>query len=233
MDHSLRSILNNLPVPEQRVSGRFCILMAVLVFILGTGIPPTIADNNQTITLSPIGNYTPGVPIIITGTSTIDTCTRIGIEIFPKSYWDSVCSYAKENTSGKVVFNLIPSSSDNFDPSGINLVRINTDGTHSSQIMNLPADHVLITGPVEKTVLRLKHWSIPIEKNDNGISLSPGTYHVNIWDATNQKQNYENPMPNGWDIMHQKIYPSSGRINLWDAANQKDMQYAEFVIGSR
>ncbi|MDD1730352.1 MAG: hypothetical protein LUQ50_14955 [Methanospirillum sp.] len=141
-----------------------------------------------------------------------------------------MCSYAKEDISGKVVFNLIPSSSENFDPSGMNLIRFNADGTHSSQTMDAPQNHILITGPVEKTVLTLKHWSLPIAKNDNRTPLSPGIYHVNIWDATNQKPDYDNPMPNGWDICNQKIYPSTGRINLWDAANQKEMYYAEFVI---
>ncbi|PKL59131.1 MAG: hypothetical protein CVV33_09405 [Methanomicrobiales archaeon HGW-Methanomicrobiales-4] len=230
MDYSLRSILNDTIAKRQKVSGRYRILVAGLVLIAFIGITPTGAENSPTITLNPIGNYTSGEMINITGTSTINTCKLIGIEILPKSYWNSVGTYAKEDSSGKVVFNLIPSSSENFDPSGIKLVRFNLDKTQSSQTMDLPKDHILITVPVEKTVLTLKHWSICIEKNDNGTSLSPGIYHVNIWDATNQKQDYDNPMPNGWDISHQKIYPSTGRINLWDAANQKDMQYAEFVI---
>ncbi|MDD1728205.1 MAG: hypothetical protein LUQ50_03935, partial [Methanospirillum sp.] len=66
--------------------------------------------------------------------------------------------------------------------------------------------------------------------NDDGKPLSPGTYHVNIWDATNQKENNNNPMPNGWDIVNQKIYPSTARVNIWDPANQKDLQYAELII---
>lgn len=230
MDYLLRSILNDIRVKKQYISGRLRILVAVLVLIAGVCIAPTVAEHNQTITLNPIGNYSSGEKITITGTSTIDTCKQIGIEILPKKYWDSICTYAKEDSSGKVVFNQIASTSENYDPSKIKLVRFNTDGTHSSQAMDIPKDHILITGPLEKTLLTLKHWSIIIEKNDNGTSLSPGTYHVNIWDAMNQKQDYDNPMPNGWDIIHQKVYPSTGRVNLWDTANQKDMYYAEFVI---
>ena len=207
-----------------------CLLALVLVIIVGILPPLTIADYNQTISINPIGDYHPGVPIQITGTSTILKCTKIGIEVFPKTYWDSVSEYAKGDTSGKVVFNLIASSSVNFDPSGVNLVRFNADGTVSTRTMEIPQNHLLTTGPVEKTVLGLKHWSIPIEKNDNGTAFSPGTYHVNIWDATNQKPSYDNPMPNGWDIIHQKIYPSTGRINRFDTANEKDMYYAEFTI---
>ncbi|MFH0966092.1 MAG: hypothetical protein V1862_00190 [Methanobacteriota archaeon] len=230
MDYSLRFILNNTRAKKERVSGRNTILVIGLVLIVVTCIPLAGAEHNQTITVNPIGNYSIGEKINITGTSTVDTCKLIGIEILPKRYWNSICTYAKEDSSGKVVFNLIPSSSENFDPSGIKLVRFNADGTHSTQMMELPKDHVLITVPVEKTFLTLKHWNVFIDKNDNGTSLSPGVYHVNIWDATNQRLDNENPLPNGWDIVHQKIYQSTGRINIWDAANQKDMLYSEFGI---
>lgn len=230
MDKSLGSILNNTPLKKQRVLGQGSILVAALILIFGICVTSTVAENNQTITLNPIGTHTSGEKINITGTTSIDKCKQIGIEIFPKSYWDSVSKYAKGDSTGKVVFNPVAITSENIHPTGINLVRFNADETQSPQNMDLPKDHVLITGPVTKNGPKEKTWSVVIDKNDNGKPLSPGTYQVIIWDATNQKQNYDNSMPNGWDIVHQKIYPSTGRINLWDAANQEDMQYAELII---
>jgi len=230
MDYSSGSILNDTHLNKLRISRRYSIFIVGILLICGICVFPSGADNNQKITLIPIGNFSSDERVNISGTSTIETCKQIGIEIFPKLYWDSVCAYAKEDSAGKVVFNPMASSSENFDPSRIKLARVNADETHTSQIMNLPKDHVLITTQIEKTVLRIKHWNVLIEKNDNKTLLHQGIYHVNIWDATDQKQNYDNPMPNGWDIIHQKIYPNTGRVNLWDAVNQKDMQYGEFAI---
>lgn len=198
------------------------ILSVILVASLCVCSPGIQADPGQSFLLNPIGTYTSGDLITINGTTTHEDWNRIGIEIFPKQYWDTVCAFGNEG-SGKVVFNLIASSAENYDPSCITLVRLNTDGTRTMQIMNITRDHVLITGPVEKTVLALKHWSVQIEKNDAGSPFSPGVYQVNVWDATNQKPDYDNPYPNGWDVSHTRIYPSTGRVNRWDDANRKEM----------
>jgi len=230
MNNSLSSILNNTSLKKQYVSKRYCILVAGLIFIFGICVPSSVADNNQTITLNPIGEHTSGEKINITGTTSNEKCKQIGIEILPKNYWDTITAYAKEDSTGKVVFNPVAITAENIHPTGIKLVRFNADKTQSPENLDLPKDHALVTGAVVKSNTKDKPWSVVIEKNDNGKPLSPGTYHVNIWDATNQKSNDDNPMPNGWDIVHQKIYPSTGRINLWDAANERDLQYAELII---
>lgn len=230
MDNLLYSILSNSLQKKSRILVRFCILVIGLVFVGCICITPTFADTNQTITVNPIGDYSSGEKINITGTTSIQNCKQIGVEIFPQSYWDSICKFANEDTTGKVVFNPVAITSENIHPTGINLVRFNADGTQSQQNLEIPKDHVLVTEPVEQNKQNEKSWSVLIEKSDDGKPLSPGTYHVNIWDATNQKENSDNPLPNGWDIVHQKIYPSTPRINIWDPANQKDVQYAELII---
>ena len=230
MDNSLRSILSDASPKKHRVLHRYGIFVLGLIIIVGFCIAPTGADTNQTITVNQIGAHTSGEKINITGTTSIEKCKQIGVEIIPKSYWDSICEFAKEDSTGKVVFNPVAITKENIHPTGIKLVRFNEDGTQSQQNPDLPKDHVLVTGPVEKSKQKEKAWSVLVEKTDDGKPLSPGTYHVNIWDATNQKENSDNPLPNGWDIVHQKIYPSTARINIWDPANQKDMQYAELII---
>lgn len=208
---------------------RLFILTLILFLTPGICIAVTNADTSQSFILNPIGNVTRGESITINGTTTNEQLKQVGIEIFPKHYWDVISTYGKES-SGKVVFNLIASSAENYDPSCINLVRLNADGTRTVQVMNITKDHVLIVGPVEKTVLALKHWSIQIEKNDAGSPFSPGLYHVNVWDATNQKPDYDNPYPNGWDVVYNKIYSSTGRVNRWDEANRKEMFSTEFSV---
>jgi len=204
-------------------------LIAGLVLIAVLCATPTVADTNQTITLNPIGEHAGGEKINISGTTSIEKCKQIGIEIIPKNLWDSVCSFAKEGT-GRVVFNSVAITKENIHPAGINLVRFNADGTQSQQNFDIPKNHVLVTGPVVKSGQKDKTWSVVIENGDDKKPLTPGTYHVNIWDATNQKENSDNPLPNGWDITNQKIYPSTPRVNIWDPANQKDLQYAELII---
>ena len=230
MDMPSYSIITNSSLNYKPVLGRLLILVAVFVYIFGVCMTPVFADDNATITFNPIDSYASGESINISGTTSLEKCKQIGIEILPKKYWDMVRSYAKEDSSGRVVFNPVASTKENFHPSGIKLVRFNADGTQATQIMDLPEDHVLVTVSVEKGGQKEKNWSVLIEKNDYGTPLSPGTYHVNIWDATNQKNDYDNPMPNGWDIATQKIYPCTGRINLWDTANKRDLFYAELVI---
>lgn len=230
MDMPSHSIITGSSLHNRPALGTLRILCAVAACIFGLCMIPVLADDNATITFNPIGSHASGETITISGTTTLEKCKQIGVEILPKKYWDMVRSYAKEDSSGRVVFNPVASTQENFHPTGIKLVRFNTDGTQSPQIMDLPEDHVLVTGPVEKGTQKEKNWSVLIEKNDNGTPLSPGTYHVNIWDATNQKKDYDNPMPNGWDFAEQKIFPSTGRINLWDPVNQRDLFYAELVI---
>jgi len=209
--------------------GRYCMLIAGLVLIAVLCATPTVADTNQTITLNPIGEHAGGEKINISGTTSIEKCKQIGIEIIPKNLWDSVCSFAKEGT-GRVVFNPVAITKENIHPAGINLVRFNADGTQSQQNLDIPKNHVLVTGTVVMSGQKDKTWSVVIENGDDKKPLTPGTYHVNIWDATNQKENSDNPLPNGWDITNQKIYPSTPRVNIWDPANQKDLQYAELII---
>jgi len=204
-------------------------LAAGLILIVVLFVTPTMADANQNITLNPIGEHSSGEKINITGTTTLEKCKQIGIEIIPKNLWDSVSTFAKEGT-GRVVFNPVAITKENIHPAGINLVRFNADGTQSQQNFDIPKNHVLVTGPVVKNGQKDKTWSVVIEKGDDGKPLTPGTYHVNIWDATNQKENSDNPLPNGWDITHQKIYPSTPRVNIWDPANQKDLQYVDLII---
>lgn len=230
MDNSLHSILCDIAQQNHQAAVRFCIAALGLIFITVICVTSSLADANQTITVNPIGEHTSGEKINITGTTSIDNCKQIGVEIIPKKYWDEIGAYAKGDSTGKVVFNPVAITSENIHPTGINLVRFNADRTQSQQNMDIPKDHILATGAVVKNGQKEKTWSVMIDKTDDKKPLSPGTYHVNIWDATNQKKNDDNLMPNGWDIVHQKIYPSTGRINLWDAANQRDMQYAELII---
>ena len=87
--------------------------------------------------------------------------------------------------------------------------------------------------PVKKDSNGQLHWTADINKNDNGTSFAPGKYHVNVWDATNQVDRQGVLMPNGWDIISKKIYPSTNMVNVWDPKNQKEMLYIEFNITNK
>ena len=209
---------------------RYFILLSGFLFILGVCAIPCLAEANQTITISPIGDHTSGEKFNITGTTTLQTSKKIGIEIFPKKYWDSAVEYGKVDNAGRIIFMEIGSTKENFNPSNIKIVRFNPDGTQSSEEQNKPFDHWTSVFPLVKSSAAERQWSFQIEKNENGKPLSPGSYHVNVWDASTQVQHPGNTLGNGWDIIHKKIYPSTARANVWDIKNQNDVEYAEFTI---
>lgn len=209
---------------------RLSCLLAGIFLIFAVFATAVQAETNGSVTIDPIGDHASGEKFNITGTVTIPNCKKIGIEIFPKAYWESACQYAKTDNAGRIVFMEIPSTKENFHPTGIKLMRFNPDGTQSYQELERSKDHWNSVTPVEKTTLDKKRWSIQVQNNENGTPFSPGSYHVNVWDASTQVQKHDNTLANGWDIIKQKVYPSTAMINIWDSKNEKDMQYAEFSI---
>lgn len=191
---------------------------------------PALADPNQTIKIDPIGTHGSGEAFPITGITTIEKCKKIGIEIFPTQYWDEACDFAKEDETSRIVFNPIASSKEKFNPSGVNLIRFNADGTQSAVQMESVTNHLNVVIPVEKGDSGEKVWKYQVETDENGNPFSPGTYHVHVYDASTQVDKHDNPMANGWDINDKKIYPSTARVNIWDEKNQQDMISSEFVI---
>jgi hypothetical protein len=210
--------------------GRPCFLMTGLFLIFVFCATPTVADTNESFSIDPIGDHASGEKFNITGTTTLHDCKKVGIEIFPKEYWDSAVDYARSGSDGRIVFMDIASTKENFHPTGIKLVRYMPDGTQSYEELEKSPDHWTSVVQVEKSASGEKQWNFQVEKSENGTPFSPGSYHVNIWDATAQVQKHDNTLANGWDIINQKIYPSTARINIWDKNNQKDMYYTEFTI---
>ena len=209
------------------------LLRKYLIFVVIMLGIAAIADAEPAITINPVGNHQSGEKFNLTGTTTIENCKKIGIEIFPKDYWDSLSEYAMINNTGKVKFREFAVTSDNSNPAGINLVRYNSDTTQSYQPFEICSDHFTAVFPVKKDSNGQLHWTADINKNDNGTSFAPGKYHVNVWDATNQVDRQGVLMPNGWDIISKKIYPSTNMVNVWDPKNQKEMQYVEFNITNK
>ncbi|HWQ65378.1 MAG TPA: hypothetical protein VN372_00750 [Methanospirillum sp.] len=205
------------------------ILLAAVLLMFGACSSPAVAESNGTISIDPIGEQAKGETINITGTTSIETCKKIGVEIFPKKYWDSTVDYGKKGDAGKVILLDLSLSSGNSS-SEINLVRFNLDGTKAFQQIPITLDHIISIAPVGKSSPEGKQWSVQINTNDGGTSFTPGSYHVNVWDASSYIQHPGNKFGNGWDVLNNKIYPSTARVNVWDIKNQRDMESAEFTI---
>jgi len=202
---------------------------SIILVILILGFV-TIVQAEQSITIDPIGDHKSGDKFNITGSTTIEKCKKIGIEIFPQAYWDETSAYAKVNNTGRVKFRELAATADDIHPPGINLVRYNADGTQSYQTFDISKEHLNTVVPVQKGQKGELRWTADINKNDNGTPFAPGKYHVNIWDASNQVDHPGAIMPNGWNILNQTIYPSTALVNVWDPKNQKEMEYAQFTI---
>ena len=202
------------------------------LFIIGliiTGMV-TFAEANQTIVVDPIGTHQAGEKFTITGTTTIDKVKKIGIEIFPKEFWNEAEAYARVNNSGKIRFKELAASADSANTTGINMVRYNLDGTQSYQTIDVPEDYALILVPVKKDSSGKVTFSAEINEKVKKVPFQSGRYHVNVYDASTEIERPGTIMPNGWDVITKNVYPSTTLSNLWDDRNKKDLEYVEFTL---
>ncbi|MDD1724254.1 MAG: hypothetical protein LUQ07_03900 [Methanospirillum sp.] len=200
----------------------------VMLTLILLGIA-AVAEAEQAITVDSIGSHKSGESFNITGTTTIENCKKIGIEIFPQKYWDTTTKYAMVNDSGRVKFFEIAGNSESNHP-GIKISRYNLDGTMAEEPAEPCPDHLMSLFPVTKATDGTMHWTAEISEDENKTAFTPGKYHVNVWDASKQYLRDGEVMPNGWDIKNKKIYPSTTMPNLWSPGNEKEMVYAEFTI---
>ena len=218
---------------NKRGKRQFINLFLIGIFLgIIIAITPAFAETNQSFKIDPIGVHASGEKFNISGTTSIEKCKKVGIEIFPKEFWNYADKFAKDGGDGRIVFNEIASTKERFHPTNIKLIRYNPDGTQAQEELTPSQDHFASVFSVNKSSSGEKRWSVQIEKNENGKPFSPGSYHVNIWDASAQVEKHDFPYPNGWNVITQKIFPSTARVNIWDKNNQKDLQYAEFTIKS-
>ncbi len=182
------------------------------------------------ISVSPMGNIAAGEKFNITGTTTIDKVKKIGIEIFPKKFWDELVSYAKEDNAGKARFKEIASSGDTVNPTEINMVRFNTDGTQAYQTVDVPVDYALVIVPVKKDDSGKMAFTAEINEKVKKVPFQKGKYHMNVYDASMAIERPGTIMPNGWDVIKKKAYPSTTLSNIWDPKNEKELEFVEFTI---
>jgi len=202
--------------------------VCIIAFFMIGMISCVVADAN--ISVNPIGTIKAGEKFNVTGTTTIEKVKKIGIEIFPKEFWDTLVTYAKEENAGKVRFKELPSAGDLANSTGINMVRYNPDGTQVYQTVAIPKDYALVIVPVTKDAAGKTTFNAEINEKVKKIPFQKGRYHMNVYDASMEIERPGTLMPNGWDIIKQKAYPSTTFSNLWDPRNEKEMVYVEFTI---
>lgn len=207
------------------MSGKTILILIILLAGIGASV-----QANQTIFIDPVGNQIAGERFNITGTTTIEKCTKIGVEIMPKEYWDDISKFARVNDTGRVKFREIASASDNINPTGINLIRYNEDGTQTYQPFNISEDYAVTLVQVKKEPDGTIRWNAEISEKIRDTPFGPGKYHVNVYDASREIDREGAIMQNGWDIIKKKIYPATTLPNIWDQRNEVDVEYAEFTI---
>jgi len=202
-------------------------LFIITMVIVGmTGF--ALADAN--ISVDPVGTLNAGEKFNISGTTTIDKVKKIGIEIFPKEFWDDLVAYAKEGDAGKVRFKEISSGGDSANQTGMNMVRFNLDGTQAYQTIDVPEDYALVIVPVKKDTSGKVTFNAEINEKVKKVPFQRGKYHMNVYDASMEIERLGTIMPNGWDVISKKAYPSTTLSNIWDPKNEKELEYVEFTI---
>jgi len=202
-------------------------LFIITMVIVGmTGF--ALAD--ASISVDPVGTLNAGEKFNISGTTTIDKVKKIGIEIFPKEFWDDLVAYAKEGDAGKVRFKEISSGGDSANQTGMNMVRFNLDGTQAYQTIDVPEDYALVIVPVKKDTSGKVTFNAEINEKVKKVPFQKGKYHMNVYDASMEIERPGTIMPNGWDAINKKAYPSTTLSNIWDPKNEKELEYVEFTI---
>lgn len=202
---------------------KLCLVAIVIIGMAGLA-------SASNITVDPIGSLSAGEKFTITGTTTIDKVKKIGIEIFPKKFWDDLVAYAKEDNAGKVRFKELSSAGDSTNQTGINMVRFNTDGTQAYQTVDIPDDYALVIVPVKKDSSGKMTFTAEINEKVKKVPFQRGSYHMNVYDASMEIERPGTIMPNGWDVIKKKAYPSTTLSNIWDPKNEKELEYVEFTI---
>lgn len=202
-------------------------LIIITMVIIGMA---GFASAETNISVDPVGTLNAGEKFSISGTTTIDKVKKIGIEIFPKEFWDDLVAYAKEDNAGKVRFKELSSAGDSANQTGVNMVRFNLDGTQAYQTVDIPEDYALVIVPVKKDSSGKVTFNAEINEKVKKVPFQKGKYHMNVFDASMEIERPGTIMPNGWDVINKKAYPSTTLSNIWDPKNMKELEYVEFTI---
>ena len=132
--------------------------------------------------------------------------------------------------AGKARFKEIASSGDTVNPTEINMVRFNTDGTQAYQTVDVPKDYALVIVPVKKDDSGKMAFTAEINEKVKKVPFQKGKYHMNVYDASMAIERPGTIMPNGWDVIKKKAYPSTTLSNIWDPKNEKELEFVEFTI---
>ncbi|MDD3574888.1 hypothetical protein [Methanospirillum sp.] len=205
-------------------------LKKIIITIMLTMILIGFVSAEANITVNPVGTISAGEKFNITGITTIDKIKKIGIEIFPDKFWNDLVAYAKEDNAGKVRFKELPSSGDTVNPTEINMVRFNPDGTQAYQTVKVSENYAHIIVPVNKDSSGKMVFNAEINEKVKKIPFQKGKYHMNVYDASMEIERPGTIMPNGWDVIKKKAYPSTTFSNIWDPKNEKELEYVVFTI---
>lgn len=198
------------------------------LFILTFMISITGFGSAGHFTIDPIGSHIHGEPFTISGIKPENT-SRIGIEVFPLSYWEYACRFGEMSKAKHFRFVLQYLSETLNTAPYVKLVRFNPDKTQSYQEYPPCPDHIL-SHPFVSSGPGNSRWSTRIGETGQGRYLKPGTYRILVWDGSDQILYSDTYQPNGWDVSGDHIYPATFRGNVWDLENKQECVSRVFSI---
>ena len=192
-------------------------------------LPPMVALASPSIGIDPISIHQSGETFEITGTTTDSSCTRIGMEIFPKPYWDNACRITHTDNAHRFRF-MVQYITDSIQTAElVKLIRYNNDQTESYIFYPPCPDYIKNFAQVHSQH-KENSWHVSVGDRRERRYLNPGAYILFVWNASNEQEHPDTYQPNGWDITGNHVYPAAIRANIWDLENRQNCTKAFMTI---
>jgi len=213
------------------------IILITFVLLVFTG--QAEGDDENPILVDPVGVIDSSHPFSISGFVTDPGCTWVGIEIFPKDYWEKAASIADLYMARGFRFSLrsvVQSITDEDVVSndetyfGVFFHIFNPDGTIAYQPAPPCPDHRIHFARVIHDFEEKNTWSTTFNTDRDLRMLNPGRYTLLVWDASNQSYYVNCNIENIYDAKNQKIYPTTKKCPIWEPGNQKELRGTDFEV---
>lgn len=202
----------------------------IILFLFLSGF--VSGEMSGTISIDPIVHIHSNQPFPISGSIINGDCTQVGIEIFPKDYWDKAISIAEFRKSKGFRLSLLFISQSITDTdvvnnddiySGVFLHLFNPDGTIAFLPASFCPNHRIHFSKVIHHQEGKKSWSTLFNTERDRMKLKPDLYVLLVWDATNQSFYTDTHIENIYDVKNNTIYPTTKKGPIWEPDNKKEL----------
>lgn len=213
--------------------------ITIIVVVVSSLVCQVIGDNSCLILVDPVDNVKSSKPFSVSGSATGLCCKRVGVEIYPKNYWEKASYIADIRKAKGFRFSLLSVIQSITDEGitgndetywGVFLHIFNPDGTIAYQSAPSCPNHRIHFAPVIQSSKEKGRWSTIFNTDNDRRMLTPDIYELLVWDATDQSIYVNTHIANIYDPKNHKIYPTTKKGPIWEPDNEKELICKTFEV---